>query len=188
MIPRTVAALLACAVLISCEQPPITKECQAPGDRGRVPFQVRLQVLEDGQGQHHLVVTEPSQCANNPTQKGCVTVPKDKVGDITFFLFRGKDQECHGAGFDNWRLKGVQLSMEAKYGGGTVPDKVKCDFGTDDQGHVLNPGFPGGPRMIIEDRNNEAYEVFYTVSAVSCDTGEEIFTDPWIENKGYSSP
>jgi hypothetical protein len=38
--------------------------------------------------------------------------------------------------------------------------------------------------MKIEDRNNEAYEVYYTVSAVSCDTGEVISTDPWIENKG----
>jgi hypothetical protein len=168
-------------------QEPGEFECKEPGDRERKPFRVKLEVFTDSEGEHHLVVAEKSRCANNPTQKGCMTVPKDIVGDITFFLLGGKDKECHGNGPHDWRLKGVQLSMQAKYGTGTVSDAVKCDFGTDDQGHVLNPSFPGGPFMTIEDRNNEAYEVFYTVSAVSCVTGEEIFTDPWIENKGVSS-
>lgn len=188
MIPRTTIALTACVGLLSCMvQEPREFECNEPGDRGRSPFPVKLEVFTDNEGEHHLVVTQPSQCANNPTQKGCITVSKDTVGEIKFFLLGGKDEECHGAGDDDWRLKGVQLSMQAKYGTGTVSAAVKCDFGTDDQGHVLNPSFPGGPFMIIEDRNNEAYEVFYTVSAVSCETGEEIFTDPWIENKGVSS-
>lgn len=177
----TILILLA---VTACVPPPgAAPECKDPGNRPRQPFNVKLQVFEDVDGNHHLVVTEPSQCPGNPNQKGCVAVPKDKVGNITFRLEKGKDHECRGPGVDNWRLEGVQLSMQAKYDAGTVSDAVKCDFGTDDQGHVLNPSFPGGPRMSIEDRHNEAYEVFYTVSAVSCVTGEEIFTDPWIRNQ-----
>jgi len=185
MILRSSIISMTCLGLISCvPMGHMTESCAEPGSRAKAQFQVRLEVFDDSLGNHHLIVVEPPQCTYNPTEKGCITVPNGKVGDITFHLKDGRGQSCHGTGTVKWQLQGVQMSMKAKYTGGTVTDAVKCDFGTDDQGHVLSPQFPGGPRMKIEDRNNEAYEVYYTVSAVSCDTGEVISTDPWIENKG----
>lgn len=187
MILRSSLVSMALLGLIACAPiPRMTEDCAEPGSRVKDQIQVRLEVFEDSLGDHHLLVIEPSQCASNPTQKGCVTVPNKRVGEMTFHLKDGRGQNCQGNGTVKWRLQGVQMSMQAKDTGGTVTDAVRCDFDTDNDGHVLNPVFPGGPRMKILDRNNEEYDVYYTVSAVSCDTGEVITTDPWIENKGSS--
>lgn len=183
MISRTSCVALLCCAFISCaKQEPVPEECAPPGDRPQANLPVKLEVVDDSQGNHYLVVTGP-QCSDNPSQKGCLTVEKNKVGKITFNLHQGRDHDCRpGAG--EWRLDGMQLSMQAKVTNGTVTEAVKCDFGTDDQGRVQNPDFPGVGLMRVEDRNNEAYDVFYTVTAVSCETGEKLSTDPWIKNRG----
>jgi hypothetical protein len=174
---RYLVVCITCVALVGCApMPPLPKPKQT--------FNVRLEVLTDSLGNEHLVVVEPPQCTLNPTEKGCITVPSGKVGVITFKLKDAKGPNCQGAAPVNWRLDGIQLSMKAKDTSGTVTVAVQNDFGTDAQGNVLNPEFPGGPNMKFEDQNDKAYKVWYTVSAVSCANGDVITTDPWIENKG----
>lgn len=188
MFVKSAVVLILSVGLVGCDRyamMPDDDGCTEPVGRAKVPFQVRLEILEDSLGGHYLVVVEPPQCTLNPTEKGCITVPQDKIGEITFKLKDGTGPNCPGGGQDKWHLKGVQMSMQAKNTSGTVTDAVKCDFGTNDQGHVLSPVFPGGPQMKIRDWNSEKYNVYYTVTAASCDhPNTTITTDPWIENKG----
>lgn len=139
---------------------------------------------------HKLKIIDGESCGGGSLDKGCISVPLDKFGTITFTLFQGKNQDCQGPGFSEYKLVGIELSEQSdKNFSDTVSQQVQCDYDTDAEGVVqsTNKVFQAN-KMTIEDQNmnspDEPYFVWYKVTAVSCKTGREISTDPWIENKG----
>lgn len=139
---------------------------------------------------HKLKIIDGESCGGGSLDKGCISVPVDKFGTITFTLFQGKHQDCQGPGFSEYKLQGIELSEQPdKNFSDTVSQQVQCDYDTDAEGVVQssNKEFQAN-KMTIEDQNmnlpEDNYFVWYKITAVSCKTGRTISTDPWIENKG----
>jgi hypothetical protein len=136
-----------------------------------------------------LDISTGSECGNS--QKGC---KEAKPGQQLKLKMRLEgDRDCKRSGGARWMLDAVYLggfNSETKPGQrGNLPALVAEDFDVDLATGRVNPQSSSGKKIDFRNDNNNAYSLWYEVTAVCVSRrgqtiGEPISTDPLIRNRG----
>ncbi len=129
---------------------------------------------------------------------GCIQFDQATLGPITFLIKNGKKDETCAKSGTKWVITKVQLTaVEAGSTGKgdyaqPIPDWLSNAFPqlNPETGVVYEADTSfATPWAVIIDLNNHDYTegvkvLYYKVTATNCESGNTIYTDPMVRNKG----
>ena len=135
-------------------------------------------------GDGHKMQFTNSECPQKPNQKGCILALHGSSPNISWELDRDSNSD--------WVFTGLQLSPDGVHWGDPAYPLEDCTM----EDFSLNPAdrqsgeassaqiVANGRRLKIRDRNINPCVTHYLLTAESTSSGEEIDSDPIIENRG----